>query len=505
LTASANHLKLWTQLSLLPKLEISSSLSLNHLSIRIHRNTYSNASLSRPRGWNLDVVDIIPPESVLCAEFQRLRINLDFNKITPQPSRRFGGDETLASRPSLERPKSPPKSPKSLGEIEWPHNKPADHPKRTNKFQHHSNDVHQNLTAWYNSHVEWPYPTNSEKEELQLQNGLSRSTFSIHIRVELASLLTTTWCSGYLEEWFIKARRRRGAPIYQTRRDTATKTSEAILSHSLAGIETPEQFENSSNVGLLTPPSSMTVATLPAPSINKLASSALHILICGLPCHDQSNITVIGPTPKTPLSKLAPSIFSPGYIQSVAHHSKLVPTIAHAIMNRNWNSPELRSKLAGLSRQNPSDLHEDGLGETAQSRLHSIIQRRIWAMMQRKLFDPTAAGKLRWESPSSRSTEEPRVEVDEDLLGGGKENDTDSGMMIGEDEFNEYEFPDVDTEDSFQNVLADASFLSDDGMLLTATEHQTMWDTEEMLFGDGEREIDLFSDDEDESMIFGSE
>jgi hypothetical protein len=177
LTASANHLKLWTQLSLLAKLEISSSLSLNHLSIRIHRNTYSNASVSRPRGWNLDVVDIIPPESVLCAEFQRLRINLDFNKITPQPSRRFGGDETLASRPSLERPKSPPKSPKSLGEIEWPHNKPADHPKRTNKFQHHSNDVHQNLTAWYNSHVEWPYPTNSEKEELQLQNGLSRSTF----------------------------------------------------------------------------------------------------------------------------------------------------------------------------------------------------------------------------------------------------------------------------------------------------------------------------------------
>jgi hypothetical protein len=249
----------------------------------------------------------------------------------------------------------------------------------------------------------------------------------------------------------------------------------------------------------------MTVATLSAPSINKLASSALHILICGLPRHDQSKTTVIGSTPKTPLSKLAPSMFSPGYIQSVAHHSKLVPTIAHAIMNRNWNSPELRSKLAGLSRQNPSDLHEDGLGETVQSRLHSIIQRRIWAMMQRKLFDPTAAGKLRWESPSSRSTEEPRVEADEDLLGGGKENDTDSGMMIGEDELNEYEFPDVDTEDSFQNVLADASFLSEDGMLLTATEHQTMWDTEEMLFGDGEREIDLFSDDEDESMIFGSE
>ena len=174
------------------------------------------------------------------------------------------------------------------------------------------------------------------------------------------------------------------------------------------------------------------------------------------------------------------------------------------MMNRNWKSPGLRGKLAALGRQDLSDMYDDGQEEAVQSRLQSMIQRRIWAMMQRKLFDPKAAEKLRWETGPTGSKEDPDVEVDEDLLGGGKEDDADSGMMIGEDEFNEFEFSDVGTEDSFQNVLADASFLSDDGMLLTSTEHEAMWETEEMLFGDGEREIDL-SFDENESMIFEGE
>jgi hypothetical protein len=285
------------------------------------------------------------------------------------------------------------------------------------------------------------------------------------------------------------------------------KTSEAIPSRSLVGSETLKQSPNSVNVGLLTPPSYMIGATLLAPSVCKLASSALHILICGKPRHDQPNVNFVGSTPKTPISKLAPAIFSPGYIQSVAHHSKLIPTIAHAMMNRNWKSPGLRGKLAALGRQDLSDMYDDGKEEAIQSRLQSMIQRRIWAMMQRKLFDPKAAEKLRWESRPTKANDAPDVEVDEDLLGGGKENDADSGMMIGEDEldeFNEFDFSDVGTEDSFQNVLADASFLSDDGMLLTSAEHEAMWETEEMLFGDGEREIDL-SFDENESMIFGGE
>ena len=144
MTAFANHLKLWTQLSLLPKLEVPSGFLCDQLSIHIHRNTYSNASVSRPRGLNLDVVDIIPPESVLCAEFRRLWINLHFNTV-------------------------------KFGEIEWLHNKPAEQPKRTDRYKPLSNDVHQNLNTWYIAHAEWPFPTDSEKEELQLHNGLSRS------------------------------------------------------------------------------------------------------------------------------------------------------------------------------------------------------------------------------------------------------------------------------------------------------------------------------------------
>ncbi|KAL2073906.1 hypothetical protein VTL71DRAFT_11232 [Oculimacula yallundae] len=105
--------------------------------------------------------------------------------------------------------------------------------------------------------------------------------------------------------------------------------------------------------------------------------------------------------PQLSMSTLAPSMFSPGYKNLMAGNSRLLPTVTHALsdtMLRNVQTPSLRRKLLQLSNASPSSIPNlgynlDQLG--AGERLSSVVQSRLWEMMQRNLFD-NAAGRRLW-------------------------------------------------------------------------------------------------------------
>jgi hypothetical protein len=96
-------MKLWPQLALSTSLEISQSIQIAELaadiSIYIDHGIFSPNI--PPKAWLLDNIGIKAPESVLCAEFERLHIRLDFHQILKK------------SRPAVKRPKSRPQDPGS--------------------------------------------------------------------------------------------------------------------------------------------------------------------------------------------------------------------------------------------------------------------------------------------------------------------------------------------------------------------------------------------------------
>jgi hypothetical protein len=90
-TISAKLRKLWSHLSLSASLDPgpidSSADSIPDLSININRGLDTPMQQARQRAWELDTFDIVPPETVLCAEFERMQIQFDFLDVRKKPKR----------------------------------------------------------------------------------------------------------------------------------------------------------------------------------------------------------------------------------------------------------------------------------------------------------------------------------------------------------------------------------------------------------------------------------
>jgi hypothetical protein len=88
---SANLRKLWSHLSLSASLNPgpigSSADSVPDLSINLNHDLDTPMQQARQRAWELDTFDIKPPDSVLCAEFERMQIQFDFLDIRKKPKR----------------------------------------------------------------------------------------------------------------------------------------------------------------------------------------------------------------------------------------------------------------------------------------------------------------------------------------------------------------------------------------------------------------------------------
>jgi hypothetical protein len=199
------------------------------LSININHGTEMPAPLARNRAWILDTFDIKPPDSVLCAEFERLQIRFDFLEIRKkakrakknepavaddyieeemllddpgvsfsphgnmgelahvveamgdlssrveqcfQPPLGFGEDPDLLQRHPLQLPHQNQifAAPNLVQDIAK-----SDCEKDRGKNRRHPQVAIDILNAWFQAHADKPYPSKEEKSELARKTGLNWS------------------------------------------------------------------------------------------------------------------------------------------------------------------------------------------------------------------------------------------------------------------------------------------------------------------------------------------
>ena len=206
----------------------------------------------------------------------------------------------------------------------------------------------------------------------------------------------------------------------------------------------------------------------------------------------------------------SPQLLTPA--QSMSHNARFLPAISQAVSSswpRNVQSPILRRKLIQLANPPPSALEqreEDVVDEEVTTdRLASVVQARLWAMMQRKLYDPLAARASFNPRSSDKVSAEPKdVGEDDDLLdelGNSSANLGKESMMQDLEDFMKEEFGDLD---EFEDLLGGGGNEEDDLLgYFEAEERERLEDeheTDEMLFGSS-CDDDWGVDDEDMDML----
>jgi hypothetical protein len=261
--------------------------------------------------------------------------------------------------------------------------------------------------------------------------------------------------------------------------------------------------------------------TLSISAANKLSFFAIRFLITGCktqPKRDMQGITIEKPLPDPgkSLSRIAPSLFSPGFKEIMGINANFLQTISHAISTswvRNVQSPSLRKKLEALANlttsQYPDRNQESAEEQGSSQRLAAVVQAKLWGVMQRKLYDPTAVRKLRHQTLPERVGGVVDEEDCEDLLGDGvaEENGIDFEDMSCRD------FMDEEVVEEFDDLLAGQDADHDEDLLhyfegQAAAERERLEvkiKTDEMLFGsecDSESEDGiLLLDSETERML----
>ncbi|ATZ49035.1 hypothetical protein BCIN_04g02350 [Botrytis cinerea B05.10] len=236
----------------------------------------------------------------------------------------------------------------------------------------------------------------------------------------------------------------------------------------------------------------------------KLVTAAIHVMIAGIETRqrttkgvktdDISNISAIS------LAALGPLMFSPGFKKSVAHNSRYTPRIIQMMtsLTRNAQTPGLRQKTEQIATMPTSEFVDEETDEEihgelgSEKRLASVVKARLWSMMQRTLYDPSAARQIINKRPISENdimTEG----VDEygDLLD-SIVNDADTQDLTMVDD----EFPWImgnhSENSAFDNILSD-----DEGM----PDHEF----EDLLLEDNDVFESLLSDEEMERLAIESE
>lgn len=234
--ASTDSPQLWSQLSLSTSLEIPQSHqateSATDLSIYISHGTSS--AKTPPKSWLLDNIDFKPPETVLYAEFERLELQLGFQRI--QNASRTTSKRVKSCPPDPDPPdlmlldytsgleeealptcvenvvavlryelsnsiaecfggfkvNNPGNTPKLLNKILRPWDDAASKskddvtptadsaqvevPGKRGRAQPFLKETQEKLQAWLDGHPGNMSPTNAEKLELMKQTGLQRGT-----------------------------------------------------------------------------------------------------------------------------------------------------------------------------------------------------------------------------------------------------------------------------------------------------------------------------------------
>lgn len=161
----------------------------------------------------------------------------------------------------------------------------------------------------------------------------------------------------------------------------------------------------------------------------------------------------------------------------MAQNTNFLPTISHALsisLPRNVQTPSLKRKLFRLACHDPLPFsgHSVGIGESGTAdRLSSVIQAKLWAMTQRKVYDKVAGHKV-WRQALQEGSQDKHSDF-QDLFDTLEENSQTRRDIehLPDDEI--MLFSDQD----------DDSVLLEDGEDADGEKRATELETDEMLFG----------------------
>ena len=200
------------------------------------------------------------------------------------------------------------------------------------------------------------------------------------------------------------------------------------------------------------------------------------------------DVQIKTPHLSTCLSAVLPTIFSPGFRELMSHNAKLLPTICNAMscsLARNAQGLGLRAKLL-LILEAETHAHTPQPKRTnPKSAIDSVIQSRIWRMMQRTINDTSAARTLVWDKPKNEAIEFTEQSGDLDLL----EESPSTKETSKFESLLDSEFIETDVEDVCEMLLGESENRDDDGLLdyFDDMESQVIKrETEEMLFSSQE-------------------
>ncbi|KAM3072538.1 hypothetical protein ACMFMG_009333 [Clarireedia jacksonii] len=210
--------------------------------------------------------------------------------------------------------------------------------------------------------------------------------------------------------------------------------------------------------------------------------------------------------PTTSLATLCPVMFSPGFKKSMAHNARYLPRITHSFTHfaRYAQSPSLREKLDHLTSLGSSEFvdHDTATKISAKSgsetKLAAVIQSRLWTMMHRNVYSPSAARRAMNTSSSAIALNE--EDGYHDLLDYADRSDEpkhpasedDFRWMISDEERDESS----DFDCLLSNGVDECSEDEFDDLLGDGEEDKTLSDSELILAdGDGHYEMMLLGDD----------
>ncbi|KAI9778801.1 MAG: hypothetical protein M1839_007891 [Geoglossum umbratile] len=141
-----------------------------------------------------------------------------------------------------------------------------------------------------------------------------------------------------------------------------------------------------------------------------LVDVALRNLVTKNPFRTPPGVVLAGAAPEFRLSEVAPSLWSPGYLTAISMRSRFLTVISWAIsfpMYSYVRSTALKLKLERLSSLPPSPIfysqptstpeesHPHSQDYSTSAAIHSVIQARLWRLMQQGLYNPDAARRLK--------------------------------------------------------------------------------------------------------------
>ncbi|KAF4633156.1 hypothetical protein G7Y89_g4956 [Cudoniella acicularis] len=539
--------ELWPQLSLSPGLHLRLANDLDgtkpDFSIRLKHGRPPSTSAKSPQPWLSSNIDFQPPYSVLRGTVEGLQVRLDFTTIQEQ--------RQVAKRVKRRSPDNDPALASDAMLLDYNLNLAEDgHLEEFEAVvQSQSQQLSKSITECFeyakleysDSDVilfdDWPAFTNTQ-DDSKIQTPRDSQSGGIQKAEYVFSPMNTSKCIEgdvdllqlndaqhtemllatfpaldkpplsfhsveSVEEDMLFSQMSSGTPTLTSQ--TSTCSTVSIVS-SYTPLKRPSS-NDSSTTTQSDPPFSLDPS-----KASKLVLMALHILVGGHEPRSRrplQGIQVEKPPPETSLTRLAPAMFSPGFRESLAHNAKLLPIISHAISSslpRNVQSPTLKCKLTKLSNLRSPLIAEDNntsTGRETSDNLSAVVQARIWAMMQKHLYDPSAARKMKLSKDHEGGQCIGSQTEDEDLLGQW-ENDNHLAASKNTTEAEAKESILIDDIDEFEDLLA-GDDKEEDLLGLFDESERERWETEqqtdEMLFGSGWEE-DGYRETEDEELLF---